>query len=79
MRDTLLLALVGVCIGLLAALFSMRLIKHLLFELAPNDPFIITMASLEMISIAILAGYLPGAARHGSIRWWRSGVNRALP
>jgi predicted permease len=59
LRETLLLALIGICIGLPAALFSTRLIKDLLFELVPNDPFIITMASFVMISIAIIAGYLP--------------------
>jgi predicted permease len=59
LRETLLLALIGICIGLPAALFSTRLIKDLLFELVPNDPSIITMASLVMISIAIMAGYLP--------------------
>jgi ABC-type antimicrobial peptide transport system permease subunit len=60
MRDTLLLALIGICVGLPAVLFSTRLIKDLLFELVPNDPFTIAMASLVMISTAIIAGYLPG-------------------
>jgi hypothetical protein len=49
LRETLLLSLIGICVGLPAALFSTRLIKDLLFELVPNDPFIIAMASLVMI------------------------------
>ena len=60
LRETLLLAVIGVCIGFPVALFGARLIKDLLFDLVPNDPFIMTMASLTMISIAIIAGYLPG-------------------
>ena len=60
LRDTLLLTIIGICIGLSATFFGTRLIKHLLFELLPNDPFIVTIAALLMISIAIIAGYLPG-------------------
>jgi predicted permease len=58
-RETLLLALIGVCLGVPAALFGARLIQGLLFELVPNDPLIITVASLVMVTIAIVAGYLP--------------------
>jgi predicted permease len=57
--ETLLLSLIGISVGLPAALYCSRLIKDLLFELTPNDPFTITVASLIMISIAVIAGYLP--------------------
>jgi len=60
LRDTLLLTIIGICVGLSATFFGTRLIKHLLFQLMPNDPFIVTIAALLMISIAIIAGYLPG-------------------
>jgi predicted permease len=59
LRETLLLALIGISIGFPVAFFGARLIKGLLFELVPEDPFIITMASLVMLSIAIVAGYFP--------------------
>ncbi len=64
------LTLIGICIGLPATFFGTRLIKHLLFQLVPNDPFIVTMASLLMISIAIIAGLPSGAPR--SVRSIRS-------
>ena len=59
LRETLLLALIGIAIGLPAALVSSRLTKELLFELTPTDPLTITVATLVMIFIAALAGYLP--------------------
>jgi predicted permease len=59
LRETLLLALGGIAIGLPAALISTRLIEGLLFELMPTDPLTITLATLVMIFIAALAGYLP--------------------
>ena len=59
LRETLLLALIGVAIGLPAALAATRLTEGLLFELKPTDPLTIAMATLVMISIATLAGYLP--------------------
>jgi predicted permease len=59
LRETLLLALIGIAIGLPAALFSSRLTEGLLFELKPTDPLTITLATLLLLSIAALAGYLP--------------------
>ena len=59
LRETLLLALIGIAIGLPAALISSRLTEGLLFELTPTDPLTITVATLVMIFIAALAGYLP--------------------
>ena len=59
LRETLLLALVGIIIGLPAALASTRFTKDLLFELTPTDPLTITVATLVLIFIAALAGYLP--------------------
>jgi len=59
LRETLLLALIGIALGLPAALISTRLTKELLFGLSPNDPLTIALATLVMIAIAALAGYLP--------------------
>ncbi|HEV2664451.1 MAG TPA: hypothetical protein VG324_06050, partial [Blastocatellia bacterium] len=46
-------------IGLSAALATTRLIRSLLYDLAPNDPLTITLASLLLLTVAALAGYLP--------------------
>jgi len=59
MRETLLLALIGVAIGLPAALATTRLISDFLFGLTATDPATISMATLLMIAVAALAGYLP--------------------
>src|SRR5262249_55809284 len=64
LRETLLLALIGIALGLPAALISTRLTKELLFGLSPNDPLTIALATLVMIAIAALAGYLP--AQHAA-------------
>jgi ABC-type antimicrobial peptide transport system permease subunit len=57
--ETLLLVSIGIAIGLPAALAATRLAKSLLFGLTPNDPLTITLATLAMLAIAALAGYLP--------------------
>jgi predicted permease len=59
MREVLLLVALGIGIGLTAALATTRYVASLLFDLTPNDPLTITLATLLMIGVAILAGYLP--------------------
>jgi predicted permease len=59
LRETLLLTLIGVATGLPAALLSSRLAEGLLYGLTPTDPLTITVSTLVMISVAILAGYFP--------------------
>jgi putative ABC transport system permease protein len=59
LRETLLLVFIGIAIGLPVALAVTRLTKGLLFGLAPTDPLTITLATLAMIAVAALAGYLP--------------------
>jgi predicted permease len=59
MRETMLLVVIGVVIGLCAALASTQLIESMLFGLAPRDPLTITLATLLMIAVAGVAGYLP--------------------
>ncbi len=59
LRESLLLVALGVAIGLAAALATTRLISAQLFGLAPNDPLTITLATLLLMGVATLAGYLP--------------------
>jgi predicted permease len=59
MRETVLLVVIGVALGLGAALATTRLISNLLFGLAPNDPLTVTLAVLLLVGVAALAGYLP--------------------
>jgi ABC-type antimicrobial peptide transport system, permease component len=59
MREVLLLVGLGAIIGLLAAFATMRLVSNLLFEVRPSDPLTIAFATLLLIMVAVLAGYLP--------------------
>jgi predicted permease len=59
LREALALVLVGVVIGLLASLAATRTAASLLFNLKPNDPLTITLATLLLIAVAAVAGYLP--------------------
>jgi predicted permease len=59
LRRVLLLAAVGLAIGVPAALSASRLVKSLLFETQPNDPGTLALAGVVLLSAAILAGYVP--------------------
>jgi macrolide transport system ATP-binding/permease protein len=59
LRRVLLLASVGLAISVPAALAASRLVKSLLFETPPNDPGTVVLASVVLLSAAILAGYAP--------------------
>jgi putative ABC transport system permease protein len=53
------LALTGVVIGLVGALSLTRLLKTLLFGVSATDPLTFTMISVLLISVALLACYIP--------------------
>ena len=57
--ESLKLVLLGVVIGLIAALAAGRLVASLLFGLAPADGLTITLAMLVMIAVSSFASYLP--------------------
>ncbi len=63
MRETVVLATLGVSIGIPAALAATRLtsslISGLLFGLKATDPVSLTIAAIVMASVALLAGYIP--------------------
>jgi predicted permease len=59
MRETMMLVIIGVSIGLSAALGATRMVAGLLYGLAPNDPLTIALAGLLLLAVAALAGYLP--------------------
>jgi putative ABC transport system permease protein len=51
--------LIGVAIGLAAALALSRLIASLIFGVRPNDPLTFSVVTLTLISVGILANILP--------------------
>ncbi len=66
LRETLTLALLGIAIGIPAALAASRLIASMLFGLSPSDLPTIAAVSLLLLLVALFAGYLP-ARRASSI------------
>lgn len=59
LREALALVLIGIIIGLLAALFATQTASSLLFGLRPTDPLTIAAATLLLVAVATSAGYLP--------------------
>jgi predicted permease len=59
LRETLRLVIVGVVIGIPAALATTRFISSLLYGLTPTDPISVSMAVVVLVVSAILAGFLP--------------------
>ena len=59
LRDTLTLVVVGVVIGIPAALAGARLLASQLYEVAPNDPLVVLAGLATLMVAALLAGYLP--------------------
>jgi macrolide transport system ATP-binding/permease protein len=64
LREVVLLSVVGLAIGVPAALASSKVVESFLFGMKPNDPLALTGSVVTLLSAAILAGYLP--ARHAS-------------
>jgi hypothetical protein len=52
-------ALVGVAIGLVAAVFSARSLESLLFEVQARDPIVFAAVAVAMLGVALFASYLP--------------------
>jgi ABC-type antimicrobial peptide transport system permease subunit len=59
LKEALRLVLIGMSIGLFAALAASRLIANQLFGLTPSDPKTFALASLLLVAVAAFAGYLP--------------------
>ena len=59
--EALAIALSGVAAGLAAALFSVRLVKSLLFGVTPTDPTALASAIVSLIAIAVVGALLPAA------------------
>jgi predicted permease len=59
MREVLVLAGAGVLIGLPVALLVTRLLESQLYGIAPHDPAIAIAATLGLVAVAALSGYIP--------------------
>jgi predicted permease len=59
LRQSLVLATVGLAAGIAGAAGATRLVESLLYELPPRDPVTFGLAAALMIIVSALAGYLP--------------------
>lgn len=59
LRETLLLVVVALFIGVPAAAFAARFISSQLFGLSPSDPLTFVVAGFVLVIVAIVAGYVP--------------------
>jgi len=59
LRETLVLVVCGLTLGVPAALLSARLIATQLFDLSPTDPLTLIAAAVVLTVVALLAGYIP--------------------
>jgi predicted permease len=69
LRESLILVLIGVGIGLPAVIGAGKLISSLLYGLTPADPLTLAIATVLMIGVASVASYIPArrAARTNPI------------
>jgi putative ABC transport system permease protein len=59
LRETLVLALCGLAVGLPCALVASRLVSHMLFDVSANDPATLAAVAFALAAVAALAGYMP--------------------
>ena len=59
LREALVLVVIGLMVGVLASLALTKTAESLLYELKPNDPLTIALATMILTAVALIAGYLP--------------------
>jgi putative ABC transport system permease protein len=59
LRETLVLAFVGLAIGIPCSLAASRLVGNFLYGVTPSDPATLAAVALMLTAVAALAGYVP--------------------
>jgi ABC-type antimicrobial peptide transport system permease subunit len=59
LRETLMLVVIGLVVGVPAALMAARLISAQLFGLTATDPVALVIAGVVLTIVGLLAGYIP--------------------
>ena len=61
MREVAILLVAGVVLAVPAALAATRLVKAQLFGVTPEDPMNVALATLAILAVGALAGYIPAS------------------
>jgi putative ABC transport system permease protein len=59
LRETMAMTLLGIAIGVPCGIGAARLVKHLLFDVAPYDPITLPLVSVVLVVVAALASFMP--------------------
>ncbi len=59
LREVLMLAAIGLAMGVPTALGTSKFVESFLFGMKPNDPRALTLAAAILLGAALLAGYVP--------------------
>jgi putative ABC transport system permease protein len=59
LRETLLLVLAGLAVGVPCTFAASRLLGHMLFGVSANDPITLFAVALTLIAVAVIAGFVP--------------------
>jgi predicted permease len=59
LRETLLLALAGLAVGVPCTFAASRLLGHMLFEVSANDPVTLIAVAFTLAAVAVIAGFVP--------------------
>ncbi len=65
LREAARLSVVGIVAGAAAALLLSRLVKSMLYGVAPNDPWTVTAAAVVLLVVALAAGWEPARRAAG--------------
>ena len=58
-RESLMLVVIGLVIGVPLVLAAARLVGPMLFDVSPNDPVVVATAIGVLIAVGAWSGYLP--------------------
>jgi len=59
LREALVLAALGVAIGVPVSFTASRVVKTTLFGLEPHDPATVAVAAVVLVGVAVAAGFIP--------------------
>jgi hypothetical protein len=67
LRESLVLTVPGLIVGMILALTFARLIKTFVYHVPPADPILVAVATICLIAVATISAWLPARPR----RWHR--------